>query len=216
MRRLSAILLLGLVALPAAAEPMTLGTYKVTASGTTRLMVAEGMKFDPVTGTESPAIYSVANPTGGQVGALTDQPSSGYTGGGISFATLGLGNGSYGPVPGAPLDAFATVDFAVTDTASGEVANVLFEIGATGSDDFNGQTYVDLMVRGPTESSFLLGTNRYDFRFDLYRSESFTAFFADYEVTPLGNVVDTPEPTTLALAALGLGGLFTRRLRRVI
>lgn len=220
MRRMSAILVLTAAALPAAAESMPattpMASYTLTASGTTRLAVAEGLRYDPATGTETPMVYSVANPTGGQSGMITNQASAGFTEGGISIATLGLGNGTYEAVPATPYDRFATVDFAVTDMASGESQSVTFQIGATGNADFNSQTFVDLSVVGPTEASFTLGASRYDLRFDIYRSESYTAFFADYSVTPVGAVVDSPEPATLALAALGLGGLLARRLRRAI
>ena len=214
MKRRTAIVLVCASAWPALAGPIA--TFSVTGSGTGRLVAGEGVRFKPESNTYAPAIFTGGNPAGDgtRTGELTDLTSNGLFDGGIGLASIGLGDSAVEEVPASTYDKEGRVEFTVTDAASGESKSLDLAVGVGGGgykDDLNAETYVDLDYRGLGAVSWTLGENRYDFDFKTYNSESYTTLYADYRITALDAAVATPEPATVVLAALGLGGVLARR-----
>ena len=222
MRRIAAMLLLALTALPAFAEPIA--TYTVTGSGTRNLLVLEGTRYDPASGTDLPAIFTGSNPApdSPRTGELTERFGTGFgssldsSNPGIGLAYLGSGSSGFASGSASSYDRAGKVEFAVTDTASGMSNKVEFAVRAASAvsaidGDLSFQTYVLLDADLPSSTSWTLGDNRYDIAFKIYNQESGETIIADYTITALSATVATPEPATVVLAALGLGGVLARR-----
>jgi MYXO-CTERM domain-containing protein len=115
-------------------------------------------------------------------------------------------------VPAEPTDNRFKVSVMVTDRESGQSGTLDF-FGRV--DLLAGSTTDDplyLGISGEGSASLVLGRNRYDFRVSDARSETVERLVADVTVSA---VAATPEPTSFALGALGLGALgLVRRVRR--
>jgi len=99
----------------------------------------------------------------------------------------------------------------VTDTASGETGVVFFPITASLATGMPDLTNSEVVLSGSGEGAFRLGRNDYALRLSTTESETGLWVVADVSVAPTAN---TPEPGTLALAGLGLGGIALIRSRR--
>jgi hypothetical protein len=100
----------------------------------------------------------------------------------------------------------------VTDIASGESDFLSFDLSAFLLTGLPQSDSSEMVFGGEGGGVLLLGGNRYDVTLKTGDSDSATWVYANLEVAP---AVATPEPGTLALAALGVCGLgVVRRIRK--
>jgi hypothetical protein len=109
----------------------------------------------------------------------------------------------YIPPPGILTDNPFTWKVSVTDTASGETGVVSFPITATLARGNADLTNSEVFLSGSGEGAFRLGRNEFAVRAWTSESETGLWVVANVGVAP---AAATPEPGTLALAGLGLGG----------
>lgn len=102
-------------------------------------------------------------------------------------------------------------DVWVTDVASGETGHMSFTLAAYLLTGLPLTDSSELVFGGEGGGTLLLGENRYKIKLKTGDSDSSTWVYADLEVSATG----TPEPGTLALAAMGLG-VTGWRIRRFV
>lgn len=114
------------------------------------------------------------------------------------------------------------VRLALTDRASGQAGTVTFDGRGWEQLGVNVDWFATIESRrafaeltGETEQTVTLGDTEYRVGLRAVNRDGVVDFYADVQA---GTVAATPEPTTLALAALGLGvvGLGRRRVSRVV
>jgi hypothetical protein len=121
------------------------------------------------------------------------------------------------------LDTF-TLSFGILDKASGATGTVKFQGTLAGIVGINGETitgFANLQVgfTGATQQSLVLGGHVYQVSISPYNFLSSgpwqTPYVTPYQGVPINvQVSDVPEPSTLALAAIGLSGIGLRAWRR--
>lgn len=99
----------------------------------------------------------------------------------------------------------------VTDAASGETGFLQFDLTAFYLTGLPTTDYGEVVFGGSGGGTLVLGGNRYTLDVNTGDGDEGTYITANLSVAP---AAATPEPGTLALAALGLGAVFARRLRR--
>jgi hypothetical protein len=103
---------------------------------------------------------------------------------------------------------------AITDTASGQSGSVDFLgiVGFDGGGQIGGFNLWFMGISGDREATLLLGDNRYDISVFDHDFEDITRIEADIAVS---STVQTPEPASVVLAAVGIvGGMIAARRRR--
>jgi hypothetical protein len=121
------------------------------------------------------------------------------------------------PLPGGKLDALFNATITIKDISSGLDHTVSLTRSLVGGDAYLG-TAVTLVGSGEDlGESFDLGKNHYVVKFHEAQGQNPATLtgptqllVADVKVSS----IDTPEPTTLILGGIGLGGVFGARFRR--
>lgn len=194
-------------AAPVAAEPIE-WEYRVTVSSVTggdRLFLGSHLHDGP-DGMEplyATASLPAASPTAGVLsGSQT----------GLRLAGMSKQDFMFTGDPAVAMsDSLYKVRVAVTDRASGRTGEAVLVGTPLFSTGLPLTLYGGVTLGGQSESTLILGDNRYDVRITGSESESNAWLTANVTVSP---AADSPEPGTLALAAVGVAAMGAWKRKR--